>query len=268
MRSSRRPRPPTPRPRDDARAPDRERADTVRVTGLPAVQALFAKRPQDVERLFFDARTASHLREACVALAQVRKPYRLVEADELAKVASTVLHGGVCAVARPRPVLRFDVEEAKGWTGPLLLLDGVGNPHNLGAIARTAAFFGIGRIVLSDHPAQAGPSEAAYRVAEGGFEALALYRAERFVVALKRLQSSHLVIGTALERGRPLDLARLAAPPRPVALVLGNEEDGLPRATLDACGEIGFLPGTGSVQSLNVSATAAILIHALSLSRA
>ena len=48
------------------------------------------------------------------------------------------------------------------------MLDGVGNPHNLGAIARTAAFFGVPRIVLSDHRAQAKPSDASYRVAEGG----------------------------------------------------------------------------------------------------
>src|SRR5262249_49922314 len=62
---------------------------------------------------------------------------------------------------------------------PLLILDGVSNPHNLGAIARTAAFFGLPRMVLSDHPAQALPSDASYRVSEGGLEHLELHRAAR-----------------------------------------------------------------------------------------
>ncbi len=228
------------------------------------MQALFARRPADVERLFFDERRAPLLSEACAAMARARRPYRLVKAEELGRIAGTVLHGGVVAVARPLPVPLFDPQAAKDWRGPLLMLDGVGNPHNLGAIVRTAAFFGLGRLVLSDHAGQAGPSEAAYRVAEGGFEAVSLYRARGFAAQIRRLRASHRVIGTALERGRPLDPATLAAGAdgRPVALVLGNEEEGLPRATLEACEEIGYIPGTGAVQSLNVAATAAILIHA------
>lgn len=234
--------------------------------GVPAVLALFARRPAEVERLFLDARAAPALGEACAELARTRRPYRLVDADELAKVAGTVLHGGAVAVARARPVLPFDPEEAEGWRGPLLVLDGIGNPHNLGAVVRTAAFFGIERVVVSDHPAQALPSEAAYRVAEGGFEAVSLHRAERLPAALRRLAASHRVVGTALEGGAPLDARGLSDPGgRPVAIVLGNEETGLPKATLEACGEVAFLPGSGAVQSLNVAATAAILIHAAAL---
>ncbi|MNW16548.1 tRNA guanosine-2'-O-methyltransferase [compost metagenome] len=59
------------------------------------------------------------------------------------------------------------------------------------------------------------------------------------------------------------DPAALATGERPAAVVLGNEEDGLPPATLAACEDILTLPGTGRIQSLNVAATAAILIHAL-----
>jgi TrmH RNA methyltransferase len=69
------------------------------------------------------------------------------------------------------------------------------------------------------------------------------------------------VLGTAAREGTPLD--PLERSDRPIALVLGNEEDGLPRATLAACDAIVTIPGSGSVQSLNVSASAAILIHAL-----
>jgi RNA methyltransferase, TrmH family len=155
----------------------------LRITGLPAVAALFERNGRLVERLFFDERNAAAVAGFCRELGKARKPYRQVDAEELARVAGTVLHGGVVAVTGLRPIMNFDPAEAKRWAAegkPLLLLDGIGNPHNLGAIVRTAAFFGLDRIVISDHPSQAGPSEASYRVAEGGMEHVRLYRATGF----------------------------------------------------------------------------------------
>ena len=255
MKKARTPHPPGPR---------KEARDLLRIAGLPAVSALFATAPERVERLFFDERAKPLLGTFCATLARARKPYRLVGPEELERVAGTLLHGGVVAVAQPRPVAMLDAAEAARWARDgdlLLLLDGIGNPHNLGAIARSAAFFGLSRLVLSDHPEQAGPSDAAYRVAEGGLEHLALYRAPRFAQTLKDLGRVYRVLGTAAAGGTPLDA--LERSDRPIALVLGNEEEGLPRATLAACDEILTIPGSGSVQSLNVSASAAILIHAL-----
>ena len=169
------------------------------------------------------------------------------------------------AFAESKPILPFDPMEAHDWARdgrPLLLLDGVGNPHNLGAIARSAAFFGWPRIVLSDHPAQAGASDASFRVAEGGLDQVELYRAIRFAALLKTLRQSHRVVAAAPGDHRPLGELRRAH--KPFALVLGNEEDGVPEATLRACDEIVTIPGAGRVQSLNVSASAAILLYALS----
>ena len=236
----------------------------LRIAGLPAVSALFATTPERVERLYFDQRTQGSVRGFCAELARVRKPYRLVAADELERVAGSVMHGGVVALAEPRPMPDFDPAAAADWAHdgrPLLLLDGIGNPHNLGAIARTAAFFGLRRMVLSDHPSQAGPSDASYRVAEGGLEYLALYRAARFAQVLQRLRRHYRVVGTAAGGGQPIESLPRAG--KPVALVLGNEELGLPRATLAACETIVTIPGSGAVQSLNVAASAAILLHAL-----
>jgi len=236
----------------------------LRVAGLPAVAALFSAASGRVERLFFDRRMQPQVGAFCAELARQRKPYRLVEADELERVAGSVMHGGIVALAQPRPLPLLDVAEAEAWarTGKLLLLlDGVGNPHNLGAIVRTAAFFGMPRIVVSDHPGQALPSDASYRVAEGGMEFVELYRAPKFAQALQQLRRSHRVVAAAAETGTPL--AALRRSEKPFALVLGNEERGLPRATLAACDEIVTIPGSGQVQSLNVAASAAILLHAL-----
>lgn len=265
---SRRPAVAAPRPP----VPPEEPRRLFRVAGLAAVTALFERDPDRIERLFFDERLKGAVGDICQRLARARRPYRMVDGDELARVAGTPLHGGVVALIEPRPVPVLDPEAARRWAAdgrPLLILDGVGNPHNLGAIVRTAAFFGMPRLVLSDHPAQALPSEAGYRVAEGGFEWVEIHRAQRFAATLKRLRGAYRVVATALTpHARPVaGLVRGTgggpSSSLPVALVLGNEEEGLPPATLAACDEVVMIPGNGHVQSLNVAATAAILIHAL-----
>lgn len=249
-----------------AAAEGARRPKPLRIAGLAAVQALFARDPDRVERLFYEERLKAEAGPFCAHLAGRRRPYRMVGPEEMEKVAGTPLHGGIVAVAAPRPVLPFDLADAARWAAaghPLLLLDGVGNPHNLGAIVRTAAFFGLERLVLSDHPGQALPSDSAYRVAEGGFEHVTLYRATGFAGALAAL-GAYRTIGTALGGHAPLEQLLSATPQgKPVALVLGNEEQGLPPATQAACAALATIPGSGRVQSLNVSATAAILAYLL-----
>jgi len=240
-----------------------------RVAGWPAVQALFATTPERVERLFFDDRWKVQTAAYCSGLAQRRKIYRLVGKEELDKVAGTPLHGGVVAVATMPDVDALDLQALAGWAKarqPLLLLDGVGNPHNLGAIARTMAFFGLKHLILSDHPGQASLSEAAFRVAEGGLSHVSLYRAGDFAASLGRIGSHYQLLATALGKGgKGIEdlLGKKSATAKPLAIILGNEEEGLPAATIAACAATLTIPGSGAVQSLNVSATAAILIHAL-----
>jgi len=237
----------------------------LRICGLAAVRALFDCDPDRVERLFFVSGLAPEAGPLCRILAQARKPYRQADSEELARVAGTVLHGGIVAIARPRPLIELDPDAARGWARggkPLLILDGVGNPHNLGAIARTAAFFGIERIVLADRPDQALPSDAAYRVAEGGLDHLTVYRA-RVPDALVGLRRAYRILGTSLAEGS-IPVGRTAD--GPVALILGNEETGLDPATLAACDEVVRIPGSGRVQSLNVASAAAILLYLLTCS--
>ena len=254
-------------------SPGRENADSrarggrlshertlLRVCGLAAVSALFERDPGRVERLFFEPRLRDEAGRFCSVLARARKPYRETDPGELARVAGTVLHGGIAAIARPRQFGAFDPAAAPGWAGdgkPLLVLDGIGNPHNLGAIARTAAFFGIERMLLADRPEQALPSDASYRVAEGGIERLTLYQAA-LPAALAGLRQSYRIVGAALGLDAPLARRPAGKPP---ALILGNEERGLDPAILAICDEIVSIPGSGQVQSLNVSAAAAILIY-------
>ena len=259
------PSPVRPHPRNKGVAqqvrPPHER-ELLRICGLAAVRALFDCDPGRVERLFFELAFRTDLDPFCRALARAHKPYRQVGSAELARIAGTVLHGGAVAIARPRPFVDLDPEAARTWAQdrkPILILDGIGNPHNLGAIARSAAFFGLARIVLADRPDQALPSDAAYRIAEGGLEYLALYRAP-LSTALRQLRRAYRIVGTSLAKGA----AQIASTvDRPVALILGNEKTGLDAATLALCDEVVRIPSAGPVQSLNVASAAAILIYLL-----
>lgn len=265
------PRPPqTPRHEEDRH--DYEDSDApssapqeklAKIAGFQAVSALFRHDPKQVIRLYYNEKMKKAVGDFCAQMAKMQRPYRLVEDSELQKISGTVLHGGVVAAALPRVLAEFDLEQARAWARagePLLILDGVGNPHNLGAVARTLAYFGLRHLLLSDHPGQAGLSDAAHRVAEGGLEHIEVCRVSQLPKVCKQLSEFYRVVGTSLGR-RAVDFTALPEDPRPLALVLGNEEDGLSAETLEACELAVVIRGAGKVQSLNVSATAAILIH-------
>ncbi len=234
-----------------------------RICGAAPVRALFIRRPEAVLRLFYTEAMRRLAGPLCSHLARTRRPYREVSPEELTRIAGTPHHGGICAIAQVRyaerlagPVLPADMPEA-----PLLpVLDGIGNPHNLGAIARSAAFFGCRALLLSEDPRQADLSDAAFRTAEGGLELLRVMRARDLPALLRAMQSRYLVAAAVATGGLPpAELPR----DRPVALVLGNEEHGPSAPVLEACAARVTLSATGPVESLNVSAAAAVLFHAL-----
>lgn len=237
-----------------------------KITGLQAVTALFKRDHQRVMRLYYGEEMKNKAGEFCAQMARLRRPYRLVEEEELTRIAGTPLHGGLVAAALPREIAELDLNAAQRWAKagePLVILDGIGNPHNLGAIARTLAFFGIRNLVISDHPAQAGLSDAAYRIAEGGLEYLGIYRAHHLPQTIKQLRPHYRFAATSLSP-RALHWEQIPPQGRPLALVFGNEENGLPHETAAACELAVTLPGSGWVQSLNVAASAAIMAFELS----
>ena len=233
------------------------------ICGWAAVAALFARHPAEVRRLFFDPAAGKRAGEFCRQLAAARKVYRQVPGEELEKIAGTVHHGGIVAVIAERPLRRVTREVRADWAArqaPLLLLDRVSNAHNVGAIARTAAFFGVAAVVLPDHPQQALPGEAAYRVAEGGMEYVEFFRVPALPDFCAELRQTHFLIGTAVG-GNQLAPAAIKGRglPRPPALVLGNEEKGIAPGVAAACDRLVRIPGADTVESLNVSAAAAVL---------
>ena len=215
----------------------RMKPDTI--SGIRPVAALFARRPDDVQRLFYLPAMREVAGPFCAMLAASRKPYRMVEAAELEKVAGTPHHGGIAAVAKARV--------------PVIL--------DLGAIARSAAFFGIGALLIGEGIGHAMVSDAALRTSEGGLEHLELYRTRDLPRALSAMEPLYRTVAATLTR----DAVSLSELPRdrPVALVLGNEETGVSQKVLDVCRRQVRVHGEGRVQSLNVAQAAAVLLHDL-----
>lgn len=250
------------------------RHDELRLCGLAAVRARFAREPGSFKRLFFDEQTSQMLGPICRALAREKKVYRMLDDEELTKVGGTIHHGGVVAVVYSPPLRRPTPGNVKAWAAAgesVLVLDRIGNAHNLGAIARTAAFFGVPRLVIPDDPAAARPNDAAYRVAEGGLEYVEVWCARStadFAAELKF--AGYEVVGAATRGATTLRGAAAKLAPaggKPVALLLGNEEQGLAPDALAACTRLVTIPGSGKVESLNVSVAAAVLLWELLAAR-
>jgi TrmH RNA methyltransferase len=243
----------------------RPESKELRLCGLAAVQARFARDPGSVQRLFYEAALGQRVGALCKVLALAKKAYRQVEAAELEKVAGSIHHGGIVAVVTPAPLRTPSETELAAWAkagDAVLVLDRVGNAHNLGALARSAAFFGVTRIVIPDHPAAARPTDAAHRVAEGGLECVEVLLVKDLIAHVRALSAAgYDVVGAATRGGRPDVAARGGS--RPVALVLGNEEHGVTSMVAAACTRLVTIPGSGKVESLNVSVAGAVLMWEL-----
>ncbi|MDB6092602.1 MAG: hypothetical protein JWM32_164 [Verrucomicrobia bacterium] len=249
------------------------RHDELRLCGLAAVRARFAREPGSIKRLFFDKETGQRVGIICKVLAKEKKVYRQVEPEELEKISGSVHHGGIVAVVYAPPLRAPTSEQVRGWAQrrePLLLLDRIGNAHNLGAVVRTAAFFGMPRVVIPDDAMAARPNDAAYRIAEGGFEHVEIWRVPSLPGFVRDLVlSGYEVVGAATRGGKlgaPEAAKREGTEPaaaKGLALVLGNEEQGLALDVAAACTRLVTIPGSGKIESLNVSVAAAVLMWEL-----
>ena len=250
-----------------------DEARELKLCGLAAVRARFQRDAKSINRLYFDYETGRKIGLICKALAAARKIYRCVEPRELEKIAGSIHHGGIVAVVAEtalRPATPAEIAQWARRKEPLLVLDRIGNAHNLGAIARTAAFFGVPRLVIPEDPAAARPTEAAYRVAEGGMEHIEIRAAAAVAPFLRDLATAgYEVVGAAAPNAPgegPNSLQSIKKDLRsgaPIALVLGNEEHGLSPSVAAACTRLVTIPGKDRVDSLNVSAAAAVLIWEL-----
>ena len=234
-------------------------SDEQRLYGINAVRAAFARRPQALRKLYLAEARIPQLQPLLKWCVANRIGYRVVADEDLRKLAASSHHEGVVA-----DILREEPQALTTWLrelgdGPqcLLWLDGVGNPHNLGAILRSAAHFGIAAILLPKHSTLA-LSGAAARVAEGGAEAVPFVRMGRDDNAIAQLHGAGFKLAATVVRGGQ-DLFATQLPQR-LVYVMGAEGEGMNQGLAAACDLRLSIPGTGAVESLNVSAATAVLL--------
>jgi 23S rRNA (guanosine2251-2'-O)-methyltransferase len=232
------------------------------VYGLHAVKALLARHPQRVVRLRVssaraDERIAEVLRLASAAGTRVER----VDPPAFDKLAGNVAHQGVLADVRPlAPWSEDELYDALGTaTTPLLLaLDGVQDPHNLGACLRTADACGaLAVIVPRDRAAQL--TATVRKVAAGAAETTPVVVVTNLARCLRALKDAGLwVVGAD---GAAATAAAAADLKGPLVLVMGSEGSGLRQLTRQHCDLLVRLPLLGAVESLNVSVAAGMLLY-------
>ncbi len=250
-----------PQVRAPKAAPREPKSDSERVFGLSAARAVLAHRPADVRQIAHCPEARQEVAELLREAAKRRIAYREVPREELERIAGSLHHEGICMQVTPRRV--FSVRELVERIAPrgfILALDGVDNPHNIGALLRSAGFFGA-KALLVARERETRLSSAAVRIAEGAAELVPVCFVQDLADPLDRLRAAGArVIGADAHTGEAP--AKLAWPEQTV-LVLGSERVGLTAAVRKRCHGFVRIQGTSGVESLNVSVAAGVLMSSL-----
>lgn len=234
------------------------RGEEIRVYGRNACRAIFARRADDVRKVYLTEARIAEFKPVLAWCVKRRIGYRVVENEDLDRLTESQHHEGICfEVRRAAPATVSALLQGIPTAQPALViwLDGVGNPHNVGALLRSAANFGARGLILP--PGAPALSGAALRVAEGGAEAVPLAQARADEDVFELLHEAGFAIAATVPRAG-WDLYKNKLPQR-LALILGAEGEGMSAALIADADLRLTIPGTGAVESLNVAASAAVL---------
>jgi TrmH RNA methyltransferase len=237
------------------------------VYGFRAAMAVFAVRPGDLQRVGYAHERRRDVAELATWAEANRVPCEETSEPELERIARSTHHEGlvVRAKARKWSSLSDLADHLVRSRGFAVALDRVRNPYNVGAILRTAGFFGIEAAILGALAPQPALAPDAIRVAEGGVEHLRLSRTTDLADTLVRLRGRGLrVVGGESDGRASLFGYRFVGP---TVLVLGHEREGLSDKVRGACDELVKIPGSANVDSLNVGIAASLCIAEIARSR-
>ena len=230
------------------------------IGGFHAVTAALEdgeKQPREI--LVADARRDSRM-AALLSLAARRKvTVRTVSREQLDLYAPGLRHQGVIAAV---PAADFQGEDALEVPATpdrlVLVLDGVQDPHNLGACLRTAEAVGVTAVIIPKDRA-VGLTPVARKAAAGAAERVPVVAVTNLVRTLERLKElGYWITGLAGESDELLYQADLTGP---TVIVMGGEGDGLRRLTRETCDKLVRIPMVGESESLNVSVAAAVCLY-------
>ena len=231
------------------------------LVGFHAVTSRLRQRPETVREIYIDAtRNDGRARDLKKLAEQLRVRLIPVDAKRLDGMSGGARHQGVVAQAEAVDMPKFieDVLEALNEPPLLLILDGVQDPHNLGACLRVADGAGA-HAVIAPKDRSVGLTLAAIKVASGAAETVPYIPVTNLARTMRDLKDRGIwLIGTDDEAPESIYKAKLDGP---LALVLGAEGEGLRRLTKETCDGLVSIPMMGSVESLNVSVASGVCLY-------
>ncbi len=231
------------------------------LTGFHAVTSRLRQRPETVREIYMDATRSDGRAKDLKALAQ-RVEVRVipVDAKRLDGMAGGVRHQGVVAQAEDVKMPQFIEDVLEGLQEPplLLLLDGVQDPHNLGACLRVADGAGA-HAVIAPKDRSVGLTTAAIKVASGAAESVPYIVVTNLARSMRDLKDRGIWLAGA-DDAAPQSIyeAKLEGA---LGLVLGAEGEGLRRLTRESCDSLVSIPMLGSLSSLNVSVASGVCLY-------
>ena len=229
--------------------------------GFHAVGVRLKVAPDSIVEVYFESTRRDARMRQFLERAQA-SGIRLIEADglRLSKLAGSHGHQGVAALVRPMPQAHSLDDLLDGLNEPplLLVLDGVTDPHNLGACLRVADGAGAHAVIApKDHAA--GINATVAKVASGAAETVPYFMVTNLARTLNELKERNIwIIGTAGDAEKSLYQLDLQGP---TALVLGAEGPGMRQLTRKTCDELVHIPMKGAVESLNVSVASGVCLY-------
>lgn len=220
-------------------------------------EALSANRPLD--RILITRGRHGDRIEAVVQLAKSRGvPVRFEGRQQVDRLAGTREHQGIAALAAAKPAIELeDLLRSNSGKAVLVLLDGIEDPHNLGAIVRTSLAAGATGVVIPERRA-VGLTDTVERASAGALAHLPVARVKNLVRAMEEMKEAGFWLVGLDERAEKnyteVDLKGS------VGIVLGGEGEGLHELTRKRCDFLVSIPTTGPVRSLNVSVAAGVIL--------
>jgi 23S rRNA (guanosine2251-2'-O)-methyltransferase len=228
------------------------------LTGFHAVEeALAAGRALD--RIVIARGRHGERVEAVVQLARSKSvPVRFEDRMQIDRLAGTREHQGIAALAAAKPALELeDLLAAKTPQGLLVLLDGIEDPHNLGAIVRTALAAGANGVIIPERRA-VGLTDTVERASAGALAHLPVARVKNLVRAMEEMkEAGYWLIGLDERAEKKYTEADFSGQ---VGIVLGSEGEGLHELTRKRCDFLVSIPTAGPVRALNVSVAAGVVL--------
>jgi 23S rRNA (guanosine2251-2'-O)-methyltransferase len=233
-----------------------------KLTGIHAVkEALEAQRP--IDRITIAEGRQDTRIEEIVQLARQRSiPVRFEDRKQLDRLANSKDHQGVVALAAARAAATLEeiltnANQARGQIGLIILLDGIEDPHNLGAIVRTALAAGAHGVVIPERRA-VGLTDTVARASAGALAHLPVVKVTNLARAMEELkEAGYWLVGLDERADKTYTEVDYTCP---VGIVLGSEGQGLHELTRKRCDFVVSLPTTGPVKSLNVSVAAGVVL--------